>query len=287
MKESMWGYLIISLGIVIVAVILLVQRFTSSGQQDYFLSREIMKASMEDAVDYGSYRQSCKVVMSKEKFVAVFTRRFAESVPADRTYQLDFYDIHEYPPKATVKISTKTGETVIKDDMIDLDINTYLTGILETKEQCAIDGVSNGWVRIDNLDNSKTNMYKQQWMYHENGVKVVGEKSLKPGEGSNKYFHYYFNSDGIMQVGWVKWNDGTYHLYSPIDKDGGGELDGRRVQSKSGTKLGLYINGNESKRFYVDAEGKCYNKDKKVCTSSDVSEKVTNIELDDWTNYGS
>ena len=137
MKESMWGYLIISLGIVIIAVILLVQRLTTTNEQDYFLSREIMKAAMEDAIDYGSYRQSCKIVMSKEKFVSVFTRRFAESVPADRTYQLDFYDIHEYPPKATVKISTKSGETVIKDDMLDLDINTYLTGIIETEEKCA------------------------------------------------------------------------------------------------------------------------------------------------------
>ena len=134
MKESMWGYLIVGLGVVIIAVLLLVQRFTSTNEQDYFLSREVMKASMLDAVDYGSDMKDGVAVMSREKFVAVFTRRFAESVPADRTYQLDFYDIHEYPPKATVKISTKSGETVIKDDMLDLDINTYITGILETKE---------------------------------------------------------------------------------------------------------------------------------------------------------
>ena len=133
MKESMWGYLIIGLGIVIIAIILLVQRLTTTNEQDYFLSREVMKAAMTDAVDYGSYRQSGKLVMSKEKFVAVFTRRFAESVPADRTYQLDFYDIHEYPPKATVKISTKSGETVVNDTMLDLDINTYITGILEDR----------------------------------------------------------------------------------------------------------------------------------------------------------
>ena len=134
MKESMWGYLIIGLGVVIIAVLLLVQRFTSTNEQDYFLSREVMKASMLDAVDYGSDMKDGVAVMSREKFVAIFTRRFAESVPADRTYQLDFYDIHEYPPKATVKISTKSGETVVKDDMLDLDINTFITGILETKE---------------------------------------------------------------------------------------------------------------------------------------------------------
>ena len=69
--------------------------------------------------------------------MAVFTRRFAESVPADRTYQIDFYDIHEYPPKATIKISTKSGETVVGNyvddyEAFDVDINTYITGILET-----------------------------------------------------------------------------------------------------------------------------------------------------------
>ena len=132
MKESMWGYLIIALGIVIIAILFLVQRMTTTNEQDYYLSREIMKSSMADAVDYGSYMKSGKLVMSKEKFVAVFIRRFAESVPADREYTLDFYDIHEYPPKATVKISTKSGETVINNEMLGVDINNYITGILET-----------------------------------------------------------------------------------------------------------------------------------------------------------
>ena len=132
MKESMWGYLIVALGIVIIAIILLVQRLTTTNEQDYYLMREVLKGAMADSVDLGTFRTSEKIVMSKEKFVAVFTRRFAESVPDDRTYQLDFYDIHEYTPKATVKISTKSGETVIKDDLVDLDINTYLTGIIET-----------------------------------------------------------------------------------------------------------------------------------------------------------
>ena len=137
MKESMLGYLIVSLGIIIIAVLFLIQRITTTNEQDYYLSREIMKAALNDAVDYGTYMKSGKLVISKEKFVAVFTRRFAESVPADRTYQIDFYDIHEYPPKATIKISTKSGETVVGNyvddyEAFDVDINTYITGILET-----------------------------------------------------------------------------------------------------------------------------------------------------------
>lgn len=132
MKESMWGYIIVALGVVIVAVLLLVQRLTTTNEQDYYLSREIIKSSMYDAIDYGTYMKSGKLVMSKEKFVSVFTRRFAESVSPDRNYTLEFYDIHEYPPKATIKISTNSGETTINNDAIDLKINTFITAILET-----------------------------------------------------------------------------------------------------------------------------------------------------------
>ena len=68
MKESMWGYLIVALGIVIIAVILLVQRLTTTNEQDYYLMREVLKGAMEDAVDLGSYRQSEKIVMLTEAY---------------------------------------------------------------------------------------------------------------------------------------------------------------------------------------------------------------------------
>ncbi len=134
MKESFWGYFLIALGVVILIIILMVQRITVTNEEDFYLGREVLEASMYDAVDFGTYESTGKLVMSKEKFVEVFLRRFAESITNNNMegYQIDFYDIHEYPPKATVKISTKTGETVIKDDLVDLDINTYLTGIIET-----------------------------------------------------------------------------------------------------------------------------------------------------------
>ncbi len=132
MKESVWGYLILSLGLIIIAVLLLVQRLTTTNEEDYYLSREVMKASMVDAIDYGTYMSSGELVMSKEKFVEVFIRRFSESVSNARSYKLDFYDIHEYPPKATVRIRTKSGSTEINSDSLDVNINTYISGILET-----------------------------------------------------------------------------------------------------------------------------------------------------------
>lgn len=132
MKESMWGYLIVLLGLVIVVIIFLVSNLTNTNEQDYFLAREILKNSMYDAIDYGTYMKSGKVVMSREKFVSIFTRRFAESVNNDRTFTLEFYDIYEYPPKATVRIKTETGTAAVKSDAVNIEINTFLSGILET-----------------------------------------------------------------------------------------------------------------------------------------------------------
>ena len=87
---------------------------------------------MIDAVDYGSYRTTGDLWMSKEKFVEVFIRRFAENVNGSRTYKLDFYDIHENPPKATVRISTTTGTSTVNSSDFDVNVDTLLNGILET-----------------------------------------------------------------------------------------------------------------------------------------------------------
>lgn len=133
MKESAWAYLILMLGIAIIAIMLLVQNLTSKNEENFYLTREVLEASMYDAVDYGTYARSGKLVMSEQKFVEVFLRRFSESVTNNRTYNINFYDIHEYPPKATVLITTNTGDTkVTSSESINININTYLSAILET-----------------------------------------------------------------------------------------------------------------------------------------------------------
>ena len=66
MKESVWGYLILVLGIVVIVILLLIQRITTTTEEDFYLGREVMEASMLDAVDYGTFRTTGKIVMSKE-----------------------------------------------------------------------------------------------------------------------------------------------------------------------------------------------------------------------------
>lgn len=132
MKESAWGYGIITLGLLVLTVIMLTQNLTTTNEEDFYLGREVLSASMIDAVDLGSYRNSGKLVMSKEKFVEIFLRRFAESVSVTKTYQIDFYDIKEYPPKASVRIRTMSGDVSIANDSFSVSLDTLLSGVLET-----------------------------------------------------------------------------------------------------------------------------------------------------------
>jgi hypothetical protein len=127
MKESGWAYGLIALGLLVFSVIMLVQRFSTTNEQDFYLGREVLSSSMLDAVDYSSFRNG-ELVMIKEKFVEIFLRRFSESVPASRTYQIDFYDIREYPPKASVRIRTTSGDT----GGFEANVDTLLSGVLET-----------------------------------------------------------------------------------------------------------------------------------------------------------
>ena len=134
MKESFWTYLIIILGLFIIVVLVIVQDMTTTAEEDYYLMKEVMEAAMIDSLDYGVYRTTGEIRIVEEKFVENFTRRFAESVSANKDYRLEFYEIYESPPKATVRISTSTREyTVNSDEIVDFGIVTILSNILETK----------------------------------------------------------------------------------------------------------------------------------------------------------
>ncbi|MDD6272864.1 MAG: DUF5411 family protein [bacterium] len=176
MKESAWGYLIILLGVSIIAIMLLIQNLTTTSEENFYLTREVLEASMYDAVDYGTYAKSGKLVMSEQKFVEVFLRRFSESVTNNRTYNINFYDIHEYPPKATVLITTDTGETTVSSDTVNINVNTYLNAILETVS----------------VYNEKMIISKLTETYTKDGVLV---ESLKCGEEVITNFQFLADND--------------------------------------------------------------------------------------------
>ena len=108
MKESFWAYLFIILGLFTIVVMMLIQDVTTTDEENYYLTKEVMEAAMIDSIDYGVYMDSGDIRIIESKFVENFTRRFAESIKDSKSYTLEFYEIYEEPPKATVKVSTST-----------------------------------------------------------------------------------------------------------------------------------------------------------------------------------
>lgn len=133
MKESLWGYWLILLGIIIITVMILLQNYTTTNQQDYYLAKEITYAAMYDSIDYGHYKKYGELKIVKEKFVENFIRRFAESATLNKNYTINFYSIYETPPAVSIEIKTKTGEYLVGSESINAGITTRLTAILEVK----------------------------------------------------------------------------------------------------------------------------------------------------------
>ena len=95
--------------------------------------KEITEAAMVDSIDLAYYRVSGEVKIIQEKFVEVFTRRFAESSTLSaKGYEIEFYDIIEMPPKVTVRVKATTQEYMLSQGSKDsFDIVNELSGILE------------------------------------------------------------------------------------------------------------------------------------------------------------
>lgn len=134
MKETFWTYLLIILGLFVIVIMMIVQDMTATSEEDYYLTKEVLQNAMIDSIDYGTYRKYGDIRIIEQKFVENFIRRFSDSVNSAKSYQIEFYEIYEKPPKATVRIKTGTKEyQVTSDSSVDFDIVTILSGILESK----------------------------------------------------------------------------------------------------------------------------------------------------------
>ena len=135
MKERLWGYWLIVLGLFIIVVMMLLQNYTTTSEQDQYLLREVTEAAMVDAVDWAHYRKYGEVRIIKEKFVEVFVRRFSETVNINKRYNLKFYDIYEAPPKVSVKVTTVTDSyNIMGDANTNLQVVNKIDSVLEVKK---------------------------------------------------------------------------------------------------------------------------------------------------------
>ena len=138
MKESMWGYWFIVLGLSIMSIMILLQNYTTTNEQDYYLIKNVLEASMYESVDYAYFRDTSRIRMNTEKFVENFLRRFAESVNINKEYEVNFYQIYEDPPIASVEIKSD-GDGKNSADGVDDVVTNRLTGILYTNSNYSDD----------------------------------------------------------------------------------------------------------------------------------------------------
>ncbi len=132
MRESVWGYAVIALGIIAIGIIWFMSTVTNTDQHNYNLLKETVEASMYDAVDLAAYRKDGTIKIIEQKFLENFIRRFSESAELSNTYVIDVYDITETPPKVSLRISsTKSNSST--NEVIEFDVINNIDAILETK----------------------------------------------------------------------------------------------------------------------------------------------------------
>lgn len=139
MKESMWGYYLILLGIMVSTVMILMSNMVTTNQQDYYLLKEVTNGSMHDSIDWSYYKKYGEVRINTEKFVEVFIRRFAETVSKTNTYKLDFYSVYENPPSVSIRVTTNTGDFNIAGDATNIDVVNSYDAILESNNNVFAD----------------------------------------------------------------------------------------------------------------------------------------------------
>lgn len=133
MKEGLWGYWLVILGLFVITIMMLFNNYTTTNEQDYILIKEATEASLADSIDWTHFRKYGEVRIIKEKFVEDLVRRFAETVNINKNYKIGFYDIYEAPPKVSVKVTTRTDNFTIFADTTSVDVVNKLDAVLEIK----------------------------------------------------------------------------------------------------------------------------------------------------------
>lgn len=153
MKESMWGYWIIVLGISILSVMMLLQNYSVTDEQSFFLAKENLSSAMKEALDFGYFSVSNDPIkdenylskdnynrfkINREKLIENFIRRFADTVDINKTYTINFYNISELPPAASVEVLSKTNNTNFGKqagaNVEEVPTSSRFTGILFTTQ---------------------------------------------------------------------------------------------------------------------------------------------------------
>jgi len=120
-------------GLIGLTIIMLFQDITTRNEQDYYLLKEVAEAAMTESVDVAYYRATGELKITEQKFVENFIRRYAEVASLNTNgYDIEFYNIMEVPPKASIRVKTKTNSFTVNTSADSYDIVNELNAILET-----------------------------------------------------------------------------------------------------------------------------------------------------------
>ena len=147
MRYAYFGFGMLLFGSIGLVIIVMMQSIAINNDSEYYNLKEAMEASMIESVDYVCYRVEGKEVtpdednecgynlkMSEQKFVENFTRRFVATIGGDaKGYTLEFYDIIESPPKASVVVKGHTNNYGVVSQNESFTITNSLSGILQLK----------------------------------------------------------------------------------------------------------------------------------------------------------
>lgn len=214
MKESLWGYYLVFLGIIIIIVMILLSNIVTTNQQDYYLLKEVTNAAMQDSIDYSYYKKYGEMKINTEKFVEIFVRRFSESVSKNNSYKVDIYSVYENPPSVSIKVTSKSGEFNIAGNDTNIDVINSYDAILESNNNIFSDDCINGtcedtftFYSVPYGDCTDENKYIQ---YKKNG------REMKYCKVTNKVpLQFSENSDVIKSI---KKKVETYYKMKKIDK---------------------------------------------------------------------
>lgn len=131
MKESMWAWWFIVLGIIIMAVVIVITDLTTTSEQNYYMIKEANEAAMMESVDYAYYRRYGVLRINAERYMENFIRRFSEMITINKRVKIGFYDIYESPPKVTVTVAMGAEQFVSNFGDMNFEIENRIDSILE------------------------------------------------------------------------------------------------------------------------------------------------------------
>lgn len=130
MKESIWGWAVVFVGIIAIFFVYFFQSVTNTDEHNYNLLKDVTESAMVDALDKATYMKKGIIFMDGDKFVENFVRRFADAATLSRDYEIKIYDVSELPPKVSLQVSSK-NEMKATNEVLEFDISNRLDAILE------------------------------------------------------------------------------------------------------------------------------------------------------------